>query len=109
MTPIPVKRAPHWLGFIAVVLISSGASAAPVINELMYHPPSSLGNPEDPGREWIEIHNPDGTAADVSGWSFSKGVTFTFPAGTTIPANGYLVVAANLTKFAADHPGFSGL
>jgi hypothetical protein len=75
----------------------------------MYHPPSSLGSPEDPGREWIEIHNPVGSPVDVSGWRFSKGVTFTFPAGTVIPANGYVVVAADLTKFAADHAGFPGL
>ncbi|HEX2749677.1 MAG TPA: lamin tail domain-containing protein [Verrucomicrobiales bacterium] len=109
MTPTPVKRAPLWLGTAAAVLLTTRAHAAPVINELMYHPLSSLGSPEDPGREWIEIFNPDASAVDISGWQFSKGVGYTFPAGTSIPANGYLVVAAELTKFAADHPAYGGL
>ena len=58
--------------------------------------------------EWIEIKNPDALAVDVSGWKFSKGVTFTIPAATSIPAGGHLVVAANLVAFNAAHPGFSG-
>ena len=82
--------------------------SAPVINELMHHPTSSIGSPEDRGLEWIEIHNPDGVPADVSGYRFDRGVTFTMPTGTVIPAGGYLVVAADLTKFQAAYPGHAG-
>ena len=59
-------------------------------------------------QEWVEIYNPDVSPVDVSGWKFNKGVDFTFPAATQIPANGYLVVAANLAAFNAAHPGFTG-
>ena len=83
--------------------------SAPVINELMHHPTSSIGSPEDRGLEWLEIHNPDAVPVDVSGFRFDRGVTFTIPAGTVIPAGGYLVVAADLTKFQAAHPGYAGL
>ena len=69
------------------------AHAEPVINEIMFHPG---GVPEDPALEWIELHNPDEAVANVGGWQFSKGVKFTIPPGTTIPAGGYLVVAAGL-------------
>src|SRR5262249_27364133 len=55
-----------------------------------------------------EIWNPDLVAADVGNWKFSKGVIFTIPAGTSIPAGQYLVVAANVAKFNAAHPGFAG-
>ena len=44
-------------------------------------------------------------ARDVSGWAFTSGVSFTFPAATTIPAGGRLVVAANATDFTAKYPG----
>jgi hypothetical protein len=48
---------------------------------------------------------------DVSGWvlkQFTSTQTFTIPAGTSIPAGGYLVVArdATLAEFQAAHPGF---
>ncbi|MBI5688900.1 MAG: lamin tail domain-containing protein [Verrucomicrobia bacterium] len=67
--------------------------AAPVINEIMYRPGS--GYPENTSLEFIEIHNPEAAPVDLSGWALTKGADFTFPAGTTLPAGGYLVVAAN--------------
>ena len=83
------------------------AAAAPVINEIMFHPPGAPA--ENLAEEWIEIFNPDAAAVSVTGWKFSKGVVFTIPVGTTIPAGGYLVVAADVAAFNAAHPGFSGM
>ena len=69
------------------------ARAAPVISEIMFHPP---GAPEPEAREWLELYNLPGTgSADVSGWRFTKGITFTLPPGTVIGEGGVLVVAAN--------------
>ena len=79
--------------------------AAVVLNEIMYH---SAAVPENHAQEWIELRNPDAVPVDVSGWKFTKGVDFTIPAATTIPAGGYLVVAANVAAFQAAHPGFTG-
>ncbi len=67
--------------------------AAPVINEIMARPGS--GYPENTALEFIEIHNPDTTPAAIGGWAITTGADYTFPAGTTIPAGGYLIVAAN--------------
>ena len=61
-----------------------------VINEIMYDPPSN-----EPSGEFIELYNRGTTAVDVSGWRFASGVDFTIPAGTAIPRDGYLVVAAD--------------
>ncbi len=47
--------------------------------------------------EFIELYNPGATPVDMSGWSFSKGITFVFPPGTIIPARGYVVIAENPT------------
>ena len=40
----------------ALLLGLAQAGAAPVISEIMFHPPHENGG-EDPGDEWIEIHN----------------------------------------------------
>ena len=81
--------------FAAVVafLTIQAAPAAPVISEIMYRP--GTGYPENTALEYIEVHNPDATAADLSGWAFRSGVGYTFPAGSNIAAGGYAVVAAS--------------
>ena len=60
-----------------------------VFSELMYHPVA-----EDPRGEWIELRNLLAVDMDLSGWSLRDGVSFDFPNGTIIPADGYLIVAA---------------
>jgi hypothetical protein len=68
-----------------------------VINEILYRPGTGL--PENTSFEFVELLNTSSKPADVSGWRFSKGVTFTFPAGCTIPAGGFLVVRASPVTF----------
>ena len=75
------------------------AFSKPVINELMYRPGSTY--PENTGLEFIEIHNPEETAIDLSGWAIRDGIEFVFPSATVIAPKGYLVVAANPTALGA--------
>jgi hypothetical protein len=46
--------------------------------------------------DWIELFNPNGTPFDLTGMSLSFGKAtageWMFPPGTTIAANGYLVI-----------------
>ncbi|MGC6566055.1 MAG: lamin tail domain-containing protein [Akkermansiaceae bacterium] len=63
-------------------------AAQVVINEIHYDP-----NDETSAEEFIELYNPGTTALDLSGWMITDAVEFTFPGGTVIPANGYLVIA----------------
>ncbi len=82
-----------------------GAANAPwriedvVINELMYNPISGDNNDE-----FIEIYNRLTTPLDLTGWRFVQGVDYTFPAGVTLPANGYLVVARNAARLRTHYP-----
>ncbi len=78
-----------------------------MINEIMYRPGTSY--PENPALEFIEIYNPDATAVDVSGWAITKGVSYTFPAGSSISANGYLIIAADLATFQSTYPSVSNI
>lgn len=68
-----------------------------VITEIMYNPPESGTDT----LEFIEIYNKNNVAIDISGYSFSEGVTFTFPENTVIEAEGYLVSAVNASAFEA--------
>ena len=69
-----------------------------VVNEIMYHPPT-----DDDGDEYIELYNRGKKRVDISGWRFSRGISFAFPKGTTIPAEGYLVVAKDRDRLIAKY------
>jgi hypothetical protein len=80
-----------------------------VINEIHYNPASGAQN-----LEFIELRNTTGSVVnlyDVNGvpWQFTDGINFELPPGTTIPANGYLLVV-NTTPayFRALYPSVPG-
>jgi len=59
--------------------------------------------------DWVEIQNAGGALADISGWSLTDDGNerkFVFPANTTIPANGYLVVWCDIAATSGLHSGF---
>ena len=74
-----------------------------IINEIMFNP---LGG--SPTNEWIELHNVGADLINLAGWHFTRGVDFTFPS-VAIPADGYLVVAADPEAFLIKHPGVTNL
>jgi hypothetical protein len=92
------------LSLIVTVGLVASAGAAVVINEILANPGSQYD-----GAEFIELYNNGATAVNIGGWRLT-GTEFEgtctgedhweFPAGTTIPAGGYIVVA----KDNRDHP-----
>ena len=84
-----------------VLTFTVGDPAQPVvINEIFYDPPDNART------EFIELHNAGTSAVSIAGWQFTKGISFTFPAGATIPAGGYAVVASDPAAFLMEF-GFS--
>lgn len=72
------------------------------ISEINYHSSTTLNS-----GDWLELHNYSNSSINISGWQLKdeNGYnTFLFPVGTVIPANGYLVVAADLIKFTEVYP-----
>lgn len=61
-----------------------------VINEIMYKPIS-----QDNNDEYLEIYNRSAGSVDLGGWKIVSGVGYTFPLGTLLPPDGYLVIAKN--------------
>lgn len=68
----------------------SAKAAGPsiVINELHVAPDVKTERVE-----FVELYNPESVAVDLSGWRLDGGVFYTFPAGTSLAANNYLIVA----------------
>lgn len=69
-----------------------------IINEIMHHPLSG-----DDADEYVELRGP--ASSSVAGWKFVDGIQFTFPAGSTLPASGYLIVAKDPSRY----PGITAL
>ena len=51
--------------------------------------------------EFVELYNAGDAEVDISGWSFTEGIRYTFPAGAVIAPGGYVVVAENLAHLEA--------
>jgi len=90
-------------------LCLSGLSAADVvINEIMVQ----LDEEADEDLQWIELYNDGPQDVDVSGWllatspiqRLAKRRDLVLPAGTVIPAHGYLVLVNDLDD-TRDHDG----
>ena len=86
------------LTFLLSAILCAWAAADPVISEFCASNQNGLQDENGDRPDWIEIHNPDATTADLTGWHLTDSVTnlakWRFPA-TTIPAKGYLVVFAS--------------
>ncbi len=70
-----------------------------IINEIHYNPsvPSAA---QDPKRyEFIELYNKGATPLQLDGVKFSRGISFEFPANTTILPGQFLVLASDAAFF----------
>lgn len=83
------------LALLLLMSILTSANAQVIITEIMYNPPESGTD----SLEYIELHNFNNMPADISGWTFTQGVTHTFSAGTIIPPGGYIVLAKSASAF----------
>jgi hypothetical protein len=73
-----------------------------VINEINYNSSSQF----DPG-DWIEIYNRSNKNIDISKWSIcdsDPAHAYTFPSGTVLEANKYLVIVENTKSFSTCFP-----
>lgn len=84
-----IRYAAYWL-FILGVIGGLPVFGDVVINEIMYRSQTN-----DLDLEYVELYNTLDQPVDLSGWRFKDGIDFTFPEGTAIDGNGYLLVCRN--------------
>lgn len=77
-----VARNMPWRYLIPTSEIGASVPAAPLVEPQFY--------------DWIELKNTTGTDINLTGWKLSDAPDspdkWTFPAGTSLPANGYMLV-----------------
>src|SRR5258706_4083527 len=71
-----------------------------VISEIMYHPPIRA---DSNNLEFVEVFNSQPWPEDVSGFELAGAVKYTFPAGTLLPAQGVMVVAADPVAIGSEY------
>jgi hypothetical protein len=74
-----------------------------ILSEVMYHAAS-----QNPADEWVELYNRGTSPVNLGGWSFDKGLAYTFGNATLNPGQ-YLVLARDLARFQSQHPGISNV
>ncbi len=75
-----------------------------LITEIMYHPPGTT-NLDGDEFEFIELKNVASTNLELSGVRFTNGITFTFPVGTFLAPNNFVVLVSNPAAFTNKYPG----
>ncbi len=78
---------------LGMVLICTSFTIAQLVFSEIHFNPSTLTQGSDDDCEFLELYNGYTNDIDLSGWSFSEGVTYEFPNGTSIGSGDYLVVA----------------
>jgi hypothetical protein len=89
-----------------------------VINEIHYHPVEKEafnidGTPvldlTNDVHEFVEIFNNSASPITLDGYKLEGGIGFTFPAGTTITAGGYRVIAKNPARLITVYSGLANV
>ncbi len=75
-----------------------------ILSELMYNPTNSGGTSGDEF-EFIELQNTGTNTLNLSGLTFSQGVSFTFTNGTQLTPGAFCVLVRNPIAFADRYPG----
>ena len=93
-----------------MVLAASAARAAVVVNEIMYHPVElpafdAAGDPlvdlSADVHEYLDLHNSGTVPVSLAGWRLRGGIDYRFADSSTIPADGYLVIARDPLRLQA--------
>ncbi len=81
------------------VALLAGATTPVVVNEFMADNVSAYADPQGDHDDWIELRNLTAAPVNLTGLYLTDKSTnprkWPFPAGTTVPANGYLIVWAD--------------
>ena len=85
-----------WRYFATPTPGAANVRSEVVINEIHYDP-----DVKTELTEFVELYNPGTAAVDLGGAYFSNGITYVFPAGTTLAPHAYLTLAQNAAQYQA--------
>ena len=97
------------LSFFMMVTTRSVRASEIVISEIMYNPVGSTDDTDADEFEFIELYNPGSSAVDLSGTSFTDGITFVFPDGSGLGPEERLVIVRNREAFQTRYPSVTNV
>ncbi|HAM71666.1 MAG TPA: hypothetical protein DCM86_08495 [Verrucomicrobiales bacterium] len=99
-----VKDGGTWSPIVETTFYPLQDFAGLAITEINYNPPGAgavLGD----SFEFVELKNTTANAIDLSGLSFTAGITYAFPNGTVLGAGKFFLLVKDPTVFATRYPG----
>ncbi len=99
-----VKQGNEWSALHCLNLFLNADLSAIKLTEIMYNP-GDFGTVSGVELEFLEIKNTSTTETlDISGLQITDGVVFTFPVGTLMEPQSFLVIASNAAELTAKCP-----
>lgn len=95
-----------WSAIVEAVFYPPQDLSKLTLTELMYHAPD-VGATNGSEFDFLELKNTGTNTLNLSGLTFTTGVTFTFTNGTTLAPGAFCVLVRNAAAFATKHPGVS--
>ncbi|MEZ5103424.1 MAG: CotH kinase family protein [Draconibacterium sp.] len=95
-----VKSGETWSALHELVFKNSDLFGNLKVTELHYHP-LDQGEVNDKELEFIELKNTGSSELDLTGLSFTNGIEFIFPEGTSLAPDAFVIIASNAFEFNA--------
>lgn len=103
-----VKSATDWSAIDEAAFYTTQNFTGLSVTEINYRPlPTTVGGIDEDDYEFIEFKNTSASTIDMGGVNFTTGITYTFPAGTTIAPGQFFLLVRNLAKFTSRYPAVS--
>jgi hypothetical protein len=103
-----VKDGTTWSAIVEATFFTAQDFTKLVVTEINYNP-TSLGTVSGDEFEFIELKNVGNTTLDLGGCTFTNGITYTFPLGTTLAPGAFYLLARDATagqaNFHMRYPG----
>ncbi len=113
-TPVPINQSlvvrarvrsgTNWSALVETSFAPPQDLSKLAVTEIMYNPPP-LGQFVGNDLEFLELKNVGSNVLNLSGLTFSAGITFAFTNGTLLAPGQFFVLARNATAFGAKYPG----
>ena len=94
----------NWSALVEATFYPPQDLSKLALTEIMYNPPAIGATPGN-NLEFLELKNTGTNTLNLSGLTFTSGITFTFTNGTTLGPGQFFVLARNAAAFASKYPG----
>jgi hypothetical protein len=94
----------NWSALVEAVFFPPQDFSKLALTEIMYNPPA-IGATSGNNLEFLELKNTGTNNLNLSGLTFTSGITFTFTNGTLLGPGQFFVLARNAAAFASKYSG----